>query len=180
MKEKIIGIINVVIKKIVYGKKINFLGIPEFDVLSRISIKQGSKISIGNHFKIRSNSYIAAVDGSNIIIGDHVFINRNCNIICRDSIVIGEQCLFGPNVVIYDHDHCFNNSGIEKGYKTAPIVIEAKCWVGAGSMILRGTHIGTGSIIGAGTVIKGEIPAHSLVVSKGNRDVEIKPIKNNS
>ena len=56
-----------------------------------------------------------------------------------------------------------------------PITIEDNCWIGANATILRGTHIGEGCVIGAGTVVKGEIPPHSIVTS--NREMVIKPIK---
>ena len=78
-------------------------------------------------------------------------------------------------MVIYDHDHKFGEDGIRSGYNTAPVMIEKNCWIGAGVIILRGTHIGEGSVIGAGCVVKGEIPPHSLVTA--DRSLSINPIK---
>ena len=176
MKEKLTGAIQMIFKKILYGGHVSFEGIPEFDITSAMKVKGNSKISIGKHFKIRSNSYIAAVNGSEFNIGDHVFINRNCNMICQDYISIGNHCSFGPNVIIYDHDHCFGYDGIMEGYKKEPVIIEANCWIGAGSIILRGTHIGEGSVIGAGSIVQGNIPKHSLVVAKTSRKMDIIPI----
>ena len=66
--------------------------------------------------------------------------------------------------MIYDHDHRYNAKGFSKDeYKTSPIIIDDNCWIGSNVTILRGTHIGTGSVIGAGCVVKGVIPPHSLV-----------------
>ena len=77
--------------------------------------------------------------------------------------------------MIYDHDHKFGPEGIRPGYNTAPVVIENDCWIGAGVTILRGTHIGEGCVIGAGSIVKGEIPPHSLVTS--DRQLTIVPIE---
>jgi len=155
-----------------YGKKICFMGIPKCDLKSKIKVVDG-KIEIGKFFELKDNSYIAVVRNGSFKIGDNVYINRNCNIICQREISIGENTSIGPNVLIYDHDHCFGCDGIEEGFKTAPVIIEKNCWIGAGVIILRGTHIGEGSVIGAGTLLKGYIPAHSLVTSKDRSNLSI-------
>ena len=112
-----------------------------------------------------------------MVVDSGVFVNRNCSFVCQKAITIGANCSFGPNVVVYDHDHRFGINGIEKGYKTTPVIIEANCWIGAGAIILRGTHIGEGSVIGAGTVVQGVIPPHSLVTPLGGRTLSIVPIE---
>lgn len=48
-------------------------------------------------------------------------------------------------------------------------------WIGAGSIILIGTKIGDNCVIAAGSVVKGEIPAATLVVCK--HEMVTKPIK---
>ena len=131
---------------------------------------------MGKNCNISANSYLAAIDGGTIVLGDSVFFNRNAIVASRNSIRIGNNCAFGPNVVIYDHDHCFSNDGIESGYKLKTVTIGDNCWIGAGCIILRGATIGEGCVIGAGTVITGEIPAHSKVLAKSSRELEITSI----
>ena len=117
---------------------------------------------------------IVAVAGK-LTIGSHTYINSNCAIVCHERIDIGADCLFGPNVCVYDHDHEYGYDGIGSGYRTAPITIGDHCWLGANAVILRGTRIGDGCIIGAGTVVRGKIPAHSVVT--GDRELVIRPIE---
>ena len=109
------------------------------------------------------NTNFSALDGGSMHIGNRVFVNRNCIFVCRKSIRIGNHCTFGPNVCIYDHDHKYGYQGIESGYNYGDICIEDHCWIGAGVIILKNTQIGEGSIIGAGCVVKGTVPPHSLV-----------------
>ena len=93
-------------------------------------------------------------------------------IACRKKVIIGNNCIFDPRVIIYGHDHEFGIEGVSShSYKFGSVVIEDGVWVGAGIIILRGTHIGTGSVIGAGIIISEEIPAYSIV--KSNRELEI-------
>ena len=173
MFSKILGLLNKLIYKLRCGNKVSFSGIPSFVSRMQIYVESG-KVDVGRSFSIKEGTYIAAVNGGKILIGDNVSINRNCILICHDSISIADNCAIGPNTVFYDHDHKFGENGIEPGFKTAPIVIEKNCWIGAGVTILRGVRIGEGSVIGAGAVVQGEIPAHSLVTA--NRELNITPI----
>ena len=141
---------------------------------TQVIISSGGKINLKKNVSFQRNVSLTSV-GGNLTIGKNVSFNRNCIVICRDSIVIKDNVIFGPNVVIYDHDHIFNNKGIQTGYKYGSVVIEEGCWIAANVTILRNTHIGEGCVIGAGCIIKGSIPAHSLVIS--NRETNIIPIE---
>ena len=173
MLSKIFGLIKKIIYKIKFGKAVSIDGIPMSVFHMQLYVKSG-KIKIGKNFLLKQGAYIAAVNGGKISIGDNVSINKNSILVCHDSVSIGNNCAVGPNVLFYDHDHKFGENGIDAGFKTAPIVIENNCWIGAGVIILRGTTIGEGSVIGAGCVVKGDIPPHSLVTS--NRELNITPI----
>lgn len=168
-----------IIKKIYFlvrsGGRIRIKGFPVFDRGSRISAIGHGSIYLNAPLTISYNSHLAVVDGI-IEIADNVSINRNCIFASRERITIGEHCLFGPNVCIYDHDHIYDETGLHDGYKTAPVIIEKGCWIGAGTIILRGTHIGEGCVVGAGAIIKGEIPAHSLVINE-NKTI-VRPMGN--
>ena len=93
------------------------------------------------------------------------FANR---IICRNQITIGEGTILGPNVLVYDHDHIFDKEhGVNRTeFITSTISIGRNCWIGAGSIILKGTVIGNNCVIGAGSVIKGIVPEGTLLIQK--------------
>lgn len=135
----------------------------------------GKKIKIGNYFYARSNVSINTEDKGKITIGDNVFINRNSIISCRDCIQIKDGCIIGPNVCIYDHDHTFGKNGVEEGYKSEEVVIEENCWIGAGAIILKGTHIGKNSVIAAGTVLKGTYQENSMIYN--TRETVVKTLE---
>ncbi len=158
-------------------RNITWKGIPaEVRSIDSIEIDKKSKISIGIKFAMRKNSYIECKDGGELMIGDSVFLNRGCMITCLKSISIGNHCIFGPSVKLYDHDHVFERGGVVPGrYKCGNIVIEDNCWIGAGAVILKNTHIGAGSIIGAGTIVCGDIAQGSIV--KSNRQLVISKLK---
>lgn len=141
---------------------------------TQIIISDSGKMSIGKNVLFQRNVSLSSVGGV-LHVGDNVSFNRNCIVICRKEILIGEDVIFGPGVTIYDHDHVFSHKGILPGFRHGDVVIERGCWIAANVTILRNTHIGEGCVIGAGTVVKGNIPPHSLVTS--DRSMSVVPIE---
>lgn len=128
-------------------------------------INKGRGIHIGTIY-VRENVSITTNELGTIVVGDDSFFNRNCIVASRGNIRIGNNCIFGPNVCIYDHDHIYGKNGVQRGYKCDTVIIEENCWIGAGVIILSGTHIKRNSIVAAGSVIKGVYEENSLIYSK--------------
>lgn len=102
--------------------------------------------------------------GTNIHI-ESAYINVNCNFIDDGEIRIGKNVLFGPAVTIATVGHPIHPE--MRGYMYAdPVTICDNVWVGGGSTICPGVTIGENSVIGAGSVVTGDIPAN--VVAAGN------------
>ena len=161
---RLVSLVKAIIYKLRYGRHLYWDGLLRCQKVAEIKILRGV-LRIGRGFSMNPGSYIAIVGGGETVIGKNVAVNRNSMIICHKSIHIGDYCSIGPNVLIYDHDHKFGSEGLMPGYRTSPVVIENNCWIGGAVTILRGTVIGEGSIIGAGCVVQGVIPPHSLVTA---------------
>lgn len=145
---------------------------------TEITMDRTARLAIGKSFKMRDGAKIRVRKGASCVIGDRTSVNSNNVIACHERITIGSGCQFSPNVQIYDHDHDFrdaNGIGAMK-YKTEPIEIGNNVWIGANTVILRGTKIGDNCVIGAGSVVKGEYPAGSVIVQKRTeiiRNIEV-------
>jgi acetyltransferase-like isoleucine patch superfamily enzyme len=125
-------------------------------------------ISFGGVVGISANGFFTARGGS-IRVGDNSFFNRDVHINADigGQIIIGENCLIGPKVVMRTASHRFEKKEVnirEQGHQTADIVIEDDCWIGANAVILGGVHIGKGAIIGAGAVVTKDIPSMAIAV----------------
>jgi len=140
---------------------------------TEISLDYGAKLSIGKLFKMRDGAKIRVRKGAECTIGNNTSINSNNMIVCREKVVIGDGVQFSPNVQIYDHDHDFRHpDGLNANhFKTTPVIIGNNCWIGANTVILRGTTLGDNCVVGAGCVIKGEFPAGSVIVQKRETSV---------
>ena len=136
------------------------------DVLQTLFARVGTNVSVAQPFLC---DY-----GCNIFIGNNVSINMNCIFVDCSRIEIGDNVLIASNVQLYTAAHpvelaerltpgWHEDSG-EYFCRTyaRPIHIESGCWLGGGVIVLPGVRIGTGSVIGAGSVVTKDIPANSL------------------
>ena len=103
--------------------------------------------------------------GTHIFIGENTYINCNCTFLDDGTITIGSGVLFGPSVTVATVGHPVWPDFREYMYAT-PVTVEDNCWIGAGAVICPGVTIGRNSVIGAGSVVTGDIPEN--VVAAGN------------
>ena len=81
-------------------------------------------------------------------------------------IDIGADCLLASEVDVTVSD-IHSIIDVASGKRVNPardVMLEERVWVGQRAMILKGSHIEAGSIVGAGAVVAGRIPAYSLAV----------------
>lgn len=89
-------------------------------------------------------------------IGHGTFINNNASIIVdKTSIIIGNNCLIGPNFFAVDSDfHGLTLEDRRHGiYECMPIHIENDVFIGEGVKVLKGVRIGQGAVVGTGSLV---------------------------
>ncbi len=140
---------------------------------TEITMDKGAELRIGYGFKMRDGAKVRVRKNAVCKIGKNVSLSSNNMIACHEFIEIGDDVQFSPNVQLYDHDHDFQaEGGVKAGkYKTTPIKIGSNVWIGAGTVILRGTEIGDNCVVGAGCVLKGKYVAGSVIVQKRYEEV---------
>lgn len=137
-----------------------------------------NSIKIGKKLNFRKRFNLNVSNGAKLIIGNNVFFNNDCSINCKSLIMIGNNCIFGENIKIYDHNHIFNKVKVpiyKQGYKYKDVRIGNNCWIGSNVVILPGTCIGDNCVIGAGCIISSSIESNMLVTQ--NRELNIRRIE---
>lgn len=105
--------------------------------------------------------------GTHIQVGKNFFANYNCTIIDVATVKIGDNCMFAPNVSIYTAGHPVHPAARNTLYEYGiAITIGDNVWVGGNTVILPGVHIGSNTVIGAGSVVTKDIP--DWVIAAGN------------
>ena len=107
-------------------------------------------------------------------IGDRCLIGRGSAIVGHLSIDIGDDVFTGMNVYITDQNHGYEDLDMPIGTQLPsedPVVIGADSWSGSGAVILPGARIGRHVVVGANSVVRGEVPDYSVVVGSPGRIV---------
>lgn len=148
--------------KLKYAGKCSMPLIQAFGHHTEVKIKDGTA-RFGKEQITRGNA-VFRVEGGELTIGDKCFFNQNVSITCKKKILIGDRCQIANNVVIVDHDH----AGSENwgSYVETPVVIGNDVWIGANVVIMRGTTIGDKAVIGAGSIVKGDVPEGKVFYQK--------------
>ena len=142
----------------------------------------GGGLTIGKNFCM-NNGNAATVIGygvpcsfqsleGKIQIGNNVGMSQTTLYALGADIVIGDYTLLGGGVKVYTsdfHSLDYRNRrdqslyGLDKKNRMcAPVSIGHDCFVGAGTIILKGVSIGDYSIIGAGSVVTKNVPAGEI------------------
>lgn len=143
-------------------QKLNFADRSDFDTLAEIV-----KELLGKSENAFINPPFYCDYGKNIEVGKNFFANYNCTIIDVAKVKIGDNCQFAPNVSIYTAGHPLHpvarNSLYEYGIE---VTVGDNVWIGGNTVIMPGVHIGSNTVIGAGSVVTKDIP--DWVVAAGN------------
>ena len=117
--------------------------------------KCGKNVNIERRANISSKVEI----GDNSGIGIYASIGGKCT--------IGNDVMMGPHCTIYTRNHKFSDLSLPmrlQGFQQEkPVVIGDDVWVGGYVIILPGVHIGSHSIIGAGAVVRDDVPEYAIV-----------------
>ena len=170
------------LNKVNFGKQLDLYGVPV------IFKKSGSSLTIGDNCSIKS-SFLSNLIGlsqrtiivtrtkeAKIEIGNNVGIS-GATIYARKGIFIGDNTLIGANTKILDND--FHPLELEARLMddkskigTRQIVIGKDCFIGCNSLILKGTILGDGCIVGAGAVVSGKFEDNDVIAGNPARVIK--------
>lgn len=165
-----------------YGKNLNLFGIPV------IFKKKGSQLTIGDNCTIKSSFLsnliglsqrsiiVTRTEEAKINIGNNVGMS-GVTIYARKGITIGDNTLIGGNVKILDNDfhplevEARNNDDKDK-ILVKEVIIGKNCFIGCNALILKGSKLGDGCVVGAGSVVSGEFDGNVVVVGNPARGIK--------
>lgn len=133
--------------------------------LSRVLFRiTHTKISYGRGLKMAFR--VSKSRKARVTLGNNVFVDTGthfgCSLKVGDDVMIARNCAFvgGDHVIPEDTSLKLNSTGRDR---VSPIVIEDNVWLGHGVIILAGVKIGTGSIIGAGSVVTKDVDSNVVM-----------------
>jgi acetyltransferase-like isoleucine patch superfamily enzyme len=110
---------------------------------------------------------------SEISVGRNVVFQRGVTVDCTTKVEIANNVVLSSNSIIFTHNHRVRNKSLpwrKQGETYHPIKIETDVWIGARTIILPSVNmIGTGAIIGAGSVVTKDVEPYTIVAGNPAR-----------
>ncbi|QLG27967.1 acyltransferase [Halorarum halophilum] len=110
--------------------------------------------------------------GHNIEIGDNTVIHDDVHLDDRGRLTIGDRVSISDSAHIYSHDHDINDQTAIENFHT---IIGDDARITFDTMIRAGVKVGENSVVGAKSVVQGDVPAHHVAVGSPARSVKVKP-----
>ena len=117
-------------------------------------------ITIGNGVFVGRNTILSCKNGD-IEIDDRANIGFNCEIFSGGHVRLGKNTLVAAYTYLVGGDHLHDRTDapiLDQGRVAKGIEVDDNVWLGAHVVIADGARVGRDSIIGAGAVVRGEIP----------------------
>lgn len=140
-------------------------------------------IHIGEHTVIGRDVTLSAgmVPGQScaidpvVRIGDHCLIGRGSGIVGHLSIEIEDHVWTGHHVYITDQNHGYDDLKRPISVQFAPerpVFVGWGSWLGHGTVVLPGATIGRHVVVGANSVVTGEIPDNCVAAGMPARVIK--------
>lgn len=136
----------------------------------KVYIEFGTRVRIANGGRIifkdgKARTYITrgcdlVSSGGRLEIGAGVFFNTGCSLVSHESISVGDDVMFGPGSSVYDSDHRCELGKLpfrSQGYVQKPVSIGNNVWIGHGSIVTKGSVINDSVVVGAHSLVRGEL-----------------------
>lgn len=137
----------------------------------KIVLEPSGRLSIGSTAYLSEGVLLTVKSGGELRIGQQALINIRSIITCWSQVTIGAGTLIAPHCHITDRNH-----GIAPGMpirqqrgEVAPIVIGADAWIASSCIVLKGSTIVEGAVVGANSVVTGDIPPQAIAVGSPAR-----------
>lgn len=118
------------------------------------------KANIGHGSKISNSAHLQ--------IGNNLIMTAKAEIICKEKIEIGENCLISWDTLIMDTDfHTIYDSKDNHLNPNRPVIIEDNVWIGCRSLILKGSCIPNESVVAANSTITNDFSEKNNIMIGG-------------
>lgn len=129
---------------------------------------RGSLIVVGAKSVIDSFVKIKPAGGAgNVVIGQSCVINSGTVIYSGNGVIIGNSVAIAANCTLAPVNHQFHEKNKlirAQGFKPSKggILIEDDVWIGANTVLLDGAILRQGCVVGACSIVRGEVAAYSI------------------
>lgn len=137
----------------------------------RAVIQEHARIDIGQRTLVGRHVELVPQGGS-ITIGSDCSLNNHVVLYGAGGITVQDGCRIATGVVIVAFNHGVDDLSLPircQPITARGVVVENDVWIGAHSILLDGVTVGSGSVIGAGSVVTRDVPEYAMVAGNPAR-----------
>jgi acetyltransferase-like isoleucine patch superfamily enzyme len=134
---------------------------------------EGSEIELKDWVQLYGDTFLQTAMGARIVIDSETHMQPGCHLhACLADIHIGKNVEIAARCAFYSFNHGVSPGTVIMGQPLetkGPIIIEDGAWLGHAVVVLSGVRVGTGAVIGAGSVVTRDVPADAIAVGSPAR-----------
>lgn len=133
------------------------------DIKPEVKIIIHDRVMIDSFVKIKPGGG----DGGDVIIGENTHVNSGSVIYSGNGVKIGKNVLIAANCTLASVNHEYHDKNrkiMEQQYTPSKggILIMDDVWIGANTVILDGSIIEQGVVVGAQSLVRGVLKAYTI------------------
>ena len=124
------------------------------------------RLEVGAHALFEPHVWITAPGDARVRIGLGTFLNVAVMVASHDLVEVGDHCMLANGCFVTDASHRFDDPDRPvpwQGFSSkGPTRVGDNVWCGANVVITSGVTVGERCVIGANSVVTGDLPPRSI------------------
>ncbi len=128
-------------------------------------VEMSGNIVLGESCVVGSFTILSTAPSGRLEVGVDTYINRYTVVGATEAVSHGSHCIFAAFVSNTDATHGINDLSIATKHAASsakPVTIGNNVWLGSGVMVMMGSHIGDDAVVGARSLVRGDLPDRSV------------------
>ncbi len=159
------GRLGVFLRRVIY--RAFMAGGHLFDIAPGVEIQGLANLSLGHGTSIERGCTLLCPRAP-LTLGERCYLNKNVRLGSSGDapLTLGNDVMIGPNVVMDTSRHNMERTDVPmkaQGLSHAPITVGDDVWIGANAVVVCGTTLGQGCVVGAGSVVTHDVEPFTIV-----------------
>lgn len=124
-----------------------------------------NNMKLGKHATLYPHTVFEVAESAHLNVGENFTLSYGAVIACRHSITMGNFVMIGEYSSVRDTMHAQEYSAVpysKQNDTSKEVIIGNNVWIGRGCIVLPGSIIEDGVIVGAHSLVKGVLRAHCI------------------
>ncbi|RMF73104.1 MAG: hypothetical protein D6744_16075 [Planctomycetota bacterium] len=141
-----------------------------------LKVRENGRIILHDGVVLDTGARLVAANDARIELGEDAQIAMGCIINAGADVIIGARTAVAGycTIIASEHRYLGPEPFMRQGYDHTPVYIGQDVWIATHALINRGSRIGDGAVISAGSIVKGDVPPRAVVAGRPARVIRFR------